>query len=61
MPKDALVYASFNMSCGQHQILIDKESKKLTTFLLPRVGNDPGGLFRHTQGLWNTPICDSII
>ena len=47
LPKDAIVYASFDMSHGYHQILMDKESKKLTTFLLPRVGRDPGGLFRY--------------
>ena len=47
LPHDALCYASFDMSQGYHQILMDTESKKLTTFLLPRVGNDPGGLFRY--------------
>ena len=47
LPHDAHCYASFDLSHGYHQILMDNESKKLTTFLLPRVGNDPGGLFRY--------------
>ena len=47
LPHDANCYASFDLSHGYHQILMDTESRKLTTFLLPRVGNDPGGLFRY--------------
>ena len=46
LPHDAKFFAKWDLTQGYSQLLLDKESRKLTTFLLPQIGKE-GGLYRY--------------